>query len=65
MPSTTYPEFGHDTEAMEVAKAFADVVRGKTIIITGGNRNGIAFSTAEALVSVTMNSPCPTLLTTI
>jgi len=62
MPSTTYPEFGHDTEALEVAKAFADVVRDKTIIVTGGNRSGIAFSTAEALVSITMSSPCPTQL---
>lgn len=59
-PSTTYPTFGHDTEAIEVARAFADVVRGKTIIVTGGNRNGIAFSTAQALVSTTRPSPCPT-----
>lgn len=56
MPSTTYSEFGHDTEARDVAKAFADRIRGKTVIVTGGNRNGIAFTTAEAFVRTTSNS---------
>jgi hypothetical protein len=59
MPSTTYPEFGHDTEALEVATAFADGIHGKTIVVTGGNRKGIAFSTAEALVSTTTPSLYP------
>ncbi|WZH42936.1 double substrate-specificity short chain dehydrogenase reductase 2 [Fusarium acuminatum] len=48
MASTTHSEFGHDTEAVDVAKAFADGVRGKTILITGVNRGGIGFSTTHA-----------------
>lgn len=55
MPTTTYSAFGPDTEAAEVAEVFASNICGKTIIITGGNRSGIAFSTAEALVSNTWN----------
>jgi hypothetical protein len=52
MASTTHSELGHDTEAVDVAKAFADGVRGKTILITGVNRGGIGFSTTHAFVSV-------------
>lgn len=47
----THPEFNANTEGIEVAKAFADSVRGKTIIVSGVNRNGIGFTTAQALVS--------------
>ena len=50
MAGPSHPEFGHDTEAIDVAKAFADGVRGKTILITGVNSKGIGFSTAEAFV---------------
>ncbi|KAM0297251.1 hypothetical protein ACHAPM_009784 [Fusarium culmorum] len=48
MPCTTHSEFGTHTEAIEVAKAFPDGVHGKTILITGVNRGGIGFSTAQA-----------------
>ncbi|KAG8668433.1 hypothetical protein FPOAC2_07716 [Fusarium poae] len=48
MPSTTHSEFGAQTEAVDVAKAFAGSIRGKTILITGVNRAGIGFSTAHA-----------------
>lgn len=51
MATTTHSEFGAKTEAVEVAKAFADGVHGKTILITGANRGGIGYSTAYALVS--------------
>lgn len=50
MPSTTYTEFGKDTEAFEVAKAFADRISDKTIIVTGANSGGIAYTTLEAFV---------------
>ncbi|KAM0204954.1 hypothetical protein ACHAPQ_010403 [Fusarium lateritium] len=49
MASTTHAEFGIHTEAVDIAKAFADGIRGKTILITGVNRSGIGFSTAHAL----------------
>ncbi|VUC25497.1 unnamed protein product [Clonostachys rosea] len=51
MATTTHPEFNANTEGIEVAKAFPDSVRGKTIIVTGVNRNGIGFTTAQALAS--------------
>jgi hypothetical protein len=50
MAALTHPEFHHDTEGVEVAKAFADGIHGKTILITGANLEGIGFSTAQALV---------------
>ena len=52
MTATTHSEFGHDTEGLEVTKAFADRVRGKTAIVTGVNRNGIGYTIAEAIVSM-------------
>ncbi|KAF5664847.1 short chain dehydrogenase reductase [Fusarium denticulatum] len=51
MTSTTHTDFGANTEAIEVAQAFADGIRGKTILITGVNRGGIGFATAHAFVS--------------
>ncbi|KAH7364732.1 putative short-chain dehydrogenase [Rhexocercosporidium sp. MPI-PUGE-AT-0058] len=51
MTTTTYPQFDGNTEALEVAKAFADSVRGKNILVTGVNRGGIGFTTAEAFAS--------------
>lgn len=51
MPSTTHSEFGTNTEAIDVAKAFSDGIHGETILITGVNRGGIGFSTAQAFVS--------------
>ena len=52
MASTTYPEFNATTEALEVAKAFGTEVRGKTVIVTGVNRGGIGFTTAQAFVNI-------------
>ena len=52
MSTTTYPEFDGSTEALEVAKAFADSIRGKNILVTGVNRGGIGYTTAEAFVSL-------------
>jgi len=51
MTSTTHAGFNDKTEGIEVAKAFAEVIRGKTILVTGVNRGGIGFTTAEAFVS--------------
>ena len=50
MPATSHPEFYSDTEALEVAKAFPEAIRGKTVVITGCNRGGIGFTTAQAFV---------------
>ncbi|RYP19845.1 hypothetical protein DL765_003099 [Monosporascus sp. GIB2] len=60
MPTTTHPEFNANTEGLEVAKAFVDGVRGKTIIVTGANRSGVGFSTAQAFAS---QSPAHIILT--
>lgn len=50
MTATTHAEFGHDTEGVEVAKAFADGIHGKTILVTGVNKSGLGFAAAEAFV---------------
>lgn len=52
MPSsTTYAEFGANTEAVEVAKAFADGIKGKTILVTGVNKDGLGYSAAYAFAT--------------
>ncbi|TGJ83344.1 hypothetical protein E0Z10_g5425 [Xylaria hypoxylon] len=51
MPATTHPEFNNNTEALEVAKAFNEGIRGKTILVTGGNPDGIGFATCQAFAS--------------
>ncbi|KAK2594745.1 hypothetical protein QQS21_007543 [Conoideocrella luteorostrata] len=51
MPSTTHTKFGANTEGREVAQAFSGGIRGKTVLITGGNRLGLGFSAAEAIAS--------------
>lgn len=51
MTATTHPEFNEHTEALEVAQAFPDAIRGKTILVTGVNRAGIGFTTAQAFAS--------------
>ncbi|KAI1131016.1 putative short-chain dehydrogenase [Nemania abortiva] len=51
MPATTHPEFNGKTEALEVAKAFSEGIRGKTVLVTGGNADGIGFSTCQAFAS--------------
>lgn len=51
MTATTHPEFNDKTEGLQVAQAFADNIHGKTIVITGVNRNGIGYAVAESFVS--------------
>ncbi|GAM43874.1 hypothetical protein TCE0_060r19042 [Talaromyces pinophilus] len=51
MTATTHPEFNDKTEGLEVAQAFAEKIRGKTIVITGVNRNGIGYAAAESFAS--------------
>jgi hypothetical protein len=51
MAATTHPHFNANTEGLEVVKAFASQICGKSVIITGVNRGGIGFSTSQALVS--------------
>jgi len=50
MTATTHANFDEKTEALDVAAAFAEGVRGKTVLVTGANRAGIGFATAEAFV---------------
>ncbi|KAB8227301.1 NAD(P)-binding protein [Aspergillus alliaceus] len=48
MATTTYPKFNENTEALDVAGAFASEIRGKTIMVTGVNRGGTGLSTTQA-----------------
>ena len=51
MTSTTHPEFNAKTEAMTVAAAFADSIKGHTILITGVSKQGIGYTSAQAFAS--------------
>lgn len=51
MTATSHPDFNANTEALNVAAAFPDAIKGKTIIVTGVNRGGIGFTTAQAFAS--------------
>ncbi|KAI0398781.1 putative short-chain dehydrogenase [Xylaria palmicola] len=51
MPATTHPEFNGKTEALEVAQSFSDGIRGKTVLVTGVNPDGIGRATCEAFAS--------------
>lgn len=51
MTSTTFADFGAKTEASTVAKAFSASIKGRTILITGVNKLGIGYGTAQALAS--------------
>jgi NAD(P)-dependent dehydrogenase (short-subunit alcohol dehydrogenase family) len=51
MTATTHSHFGANTEAIEVAQAFPEAIKGKTVVITGVNKNGIGFTTAQAFAS--------------
>lgn len=55
--ATSHPEFSKETEGVDVAKAFPDGIRNKTIIVTGANRNGIGFATSHAFVSYYIMRP--------
>ncbi|KAJ2896768.1 hypothetical protein MKZ38_005256 [Zalerion maritima] len=51
MTATTHNDFNANTEGVEVATAFADGIRGRTIILTGVNRGGLGYSAANAFAS--------------
>ncbi|RFU25919.1 hypothetical protein B7463_g10415, partial [Scytalidium lignicola] len=48
---TSHPEFGKKTTCEDVVEAFADVVKGKTIVITGVSPNGLGEAMAKALAT--------------
>ncbi|KAF4338915.1 double substrate-specificity short chain dehydrogenase reductase 2 [Fusarium beomiforme] len=51
MTATTFSQYTGETEGLEVAQAFPEQVSGKVVLVTGVNRGGIGYSTAEALAS--------------
>lgn len=51
MTGTTHSEFDAKTEALDVAKAFPESIRRKTVLVTGVNLGGIGFTAAQAFVS--------------
>lgn len=51
MTATTHPEFHKETEAADVAAAFPEAIKGRTILITGINKEGIGYATAQAFAS--------------
>lgn len=57
MASTSHPEFNEHTEGLDVAKAFPESIRGKTVIVTGVNKHGIGYTTAEAFVGLANSAP--------
>jgi NAD(P)-dependent dehydrogenase (short-subunit alcohol dehydrogenase family) len=50
-PATTFPDFGDETDALDVARAFGGSIAGRYIVVTGVNLLGIGYSTAAALAS--------------
>ncbi|ETI28505.1 hypothetical protein G647_00954 [Cladophialophora carrionii CBS 160.54] len=44
-------DFGFETEGLAVAAAFPSSIKDRTILITGVNRKGIGFTTAESFAS--------------
>ncbi len=51
MTMTTHAEYDGHTEAVTVAAAFPSAIKDRTIVITGANKLGIGFTTAQALAS--------------
>ncbi|KAH0841143.1 hypothetical protein AYO21_11436 [Fonsecaea monophora] len=49
--ATTHPDFGATTDGLTVAAAFSGAIKGRTILITGVNRKGIGYTTAESFAS--------------
>ncbi|KAF2644095.1 NAD(P)-binding protein [Massarina eburnea CBS 473.64] len=47
----THPEWNQETGGLEVAKAFGDRIKGKTVLITGVSPESIGSSTALAIAS--------------
>ncbi|TLS23289.1 uncharacterized protein PpBr36_06151 [Pyricularia pennisetigena] len=48
---TSHPEWNQQTTGTEVAKAFADTIKGKNVVITGVSPEGIGSATALAVAS--------------
>jgi NAD(P)-dependent dehydrogenase (short-subunit alcohol dehydrogenase family) len=51
MVTTTHPEWNEKTEGLEVAAAFPDSIKGKNVLVTGVNKGGIGYTTAQAFAS--------------
>lgn len=51
MTATTHSDFDQNTDSTVVAAAFPESIQGRTILITGVNKLGIGFSTAQAFAS--------------
>ncbi|CAI6332852.1 unnamed protein product [Periconia digitata] len=51
MAQLTHPEWTEKTGGLEVAQAFADNIKGKTVLITGVSPESIGFSTALSIAS--------------
>jgi NAD(P)-dependent dehydrogenase (short-subunit alcohol dehydrogenase family) len=51
MSSTTFANFGLKTDGLVVATAFAGLIKDRTILITGVNKLGIGYATAQAFAS--------------
>jgi NAD(P)-dependent dehydrogenase (short-subunit alcohol dehydrogenase family) len=45
------PDFGFETTAEEIAKAYTDQIQGKTILITGVTPNGLGLYAAKTLAA--------------
>ncbi|KAF1999299.1 short-chain dehydrogenase [Amniculicola lignicola CBS 123094] len=48
---TTFAEFNKQTSAKEVASSFGEFIRGRNVVITGVNPDGIGYGIAEAVAS--------------
>ena len=44
-------DFGFETEGLAVAAAFPASIKGRTILVTGVNKKGIGYTTAESFAS--------------
>lgn len=51
MTSTTHADFGFATDGVTVAARFSDLIKGRTILITGVNKQGLGYTIAEAFAS--------------
>lgn len=51
MTATSNADFGQKTEAHEIAAAYASYINNKTILITGANKDGVGYGTAEAFAT--------------
>src|ERR1700712_1892555 len=49
--STSNTDFGFKTEGLAVAAAFPSSIKARSILVTGVNRKGIGYTTAESFAS--------------